>query len=155
MAATGVNCPRRCPSRKISNRIGIGASAPPPRRSLSGATKAAPPPQSGDATATPADPTGPPPAGKASGEGRLPRGGDRDFVAAASSAEADLVIELAGQGNDVLDFSAVPAGDNVAVHPGNDLMFVTIANRSVSTGAAEQSSNFESVLGSGGNDILP
>src|SRR5262249_50848637 len=106
----------------------------------------------------------PPPRGRA----RTPpgRGGAGDDVraggagddgapfAAAGAAETDTVVELAGEGRDRLDFSALTAGDPVTVNLGSDTSLATHANRTVQTAAAGQAANFEDATGGAGDDSL-
>jgi Ca2+-binding RTX toxin-like protein len=81
-------------------------------------------------------------------------GNDAYFFRAAPAAEIDVVLELAGGGTDLLDFSSLIAADPVAVDLSSDTDLAIHANRTVQTGATGQSVEFENATGGAGNDAL-
>src|SRR5262249_62408309 len=80
------------------------------------------------------------------GAGDDPLAGGAGYAARRSAApvaaETDTVVELAGEGRDRLDFSALTAGDPVTVNLGSDTSLATHANRTVQTAAAGPAANF-------------
>ena len=76
------------------------------------------------------------------------------FVAATVAGEIDTLTELANEGNDQLDLSALASTIAVTANLTNDAALATHTNRTVKTAAAGQAANFEQVVGGAGNDSL-
>lgn len=72
----------------------------------------------------------------------------------ASAAQTDTVEELAGEGTDKLDFSALGSGSPVTVDLASDSSLATHSNRTVKTAASGQAANFENATGGAGADTL-
>ncbi len=68
------------------------------------------------------------------------------------SDQIDTVIELNGEGTDLLNFSTMTT--SVAVDLTNDATLATMSHRIVMVGAAGQPANFESIFGGTANDYI-
>jgi probable HAF family extracellular repeat protein len=82
-------------------------------------------------------------------------GGTNDDLytfAAASSAETDTIVELAGEGTDTLTFSALTTA--VTINFTSDTTTATHTNRTVKTGAAGQVANLENATGGTAGDVM-
>ena len=82
------------------------------------------------------------------------QGNDVFLFSAAVANETDMLTELANEGTDLLDFSAMIAAVPLTANLGSDAALVTHSGRTIQTAVAGQASNFENVLGGAGNDSL-
>ncbi|MCX7417976.1 MAG: cadherin domain-containing protein [Planctomycetia bacterium] len=76
------------------------------------------------------------------------------FAAATVAGEIDTLTELANEGNDLLDFSALASTIVVTANLTSDTVLATHTNRTIKTAATGQAANFEQVVGGAGNDSL-
>jgi trimeric autotransporter adhesin len=76
------------------------------------------------------------------------------FQAATAGAETVTVVELANQGTDTLDFSALAADNPVTVDLTSDSALATYTNCTVVTGATGESANLKRVKGGSGDDSI-
>jgi Ca2+-binding RTX toxin-like protein len=92
-----------------------------------------------------------------SGNDSLSGGADNDryVFGTAAAAEIDTIVELAAEGSDRLDFSALLTGDNVSINlAGTTTALGSHANRTLRAGAAGQAAQIENLTGGAGNDAL-
>ncbi|MBX9581928.1 MAG: M10 family metallopeptidase C-terminal domain-containing protein, partial [Gemmataceae bacterium] len=80
-------------------------------------------------------------------------GNDTYTFAAATAAEVDTVVELAGEGTDTLAFTGLSKTTPVTIDLNSDTP-ATHLNRTVVTGAAGQAANWENATGGAGNDTI-
>lgn len=81
-------------------------------------------------------------------------GNDSYVFGPSAAAATDVLTELAGQGINALDFSALSASDPVTVNLTDDTALATYANEAVVTAAAGEAANFQNVIGGAGNDTI-
>jgi Ca2+-binding RTX toxin-like protein len=70
----------------------------------------------------------------------------------AASNQIDTVVELAGEGTDLLNFATLTTG--VTADLNSITALATMAHRIVVGGASDQGANFENITGGSGNDTL-
>jgi Ca2+-binding RTX toxin-like protein/glucose/arabinose dehydrogenase len=91
------------------------------------------------------------------GSDHLEGGADNDVYRfrAATAAEIDTILELAGQGVDALDFAALAATTGVTLNlASGSIALGSHANRTLRVAAAGQAANLENVTGGAGNDNI-
>lgn len=79
-------------------------------------------------------------------------GDDTYMFAAALTNQIDTVVELSGEGTDLLDFSSLTTA--ITADLNSDTALATMDHRIVQTGASGQATNFENIAGGSANDHL-
>lgn len=82
-------------------------------------------------------------------------GDDTYNFATATAVQTDVVVELPGEGIDLLNFSTLTGSDPLVINLGSSNGVIgSHANRTLAVGAAGQAANLENVTAGAGSDVL-